>query len=83
MNFKARVRVMPQAEILDPQGKAVENALSQMGISQVSEVRIGKLVEFFVAADTEIQAREKVQNAAQNLLANLIMEEFTIELTEH
>lgn len=74
---------MPQAEILDPQGKAVENALSQMGISQVSEVRIGKLVEFFVAADTEIQAREKVQNAAQNLLANLIMEEFTIELTEH
>jgi phosphoribosylformylglycinamidine synthase len=80
MQFKARVNVMPQKEILDPQGKAVEQALKQLGLSQVEDVRIGKRIEFNVQANDQDSALAKVTEAGKSLLANLIMEDFEIEL---
>lgn len=82
MQFKVKVNVMPQKEILDPQGKAVEQAMKQLGFSQVENVRIGKRIEFILEATNKESAREKVNEAGKSLLANLIMEDFEIELEE-
>lgn len=73
---------MPQKEILDPQGKAVESALSHLGLSAVEEVRIGKNIEFNLQAPDKEKALELVNSAAEKLLANPIMEFFEIELSE-
>jgi phosphoribosylformylglycinamidine synthase len=80
MIFKANVTVMPQPEILDPQGKAVEQALHQIGIGSAQNVRIGKRIEFLIEADSEQLALEKVTEASKGLLANVILENFKVEL---
>lgn len=81
-SFTARVKVMPQKEILDPQGKAVESALGHLGLAAVDNVRIGKNIEFNLQADDKAKAMEMVHSAAEKLLANPIMEFFEIELSE-
>jgi phosphoribosylformylglycinamidine synthase len=80
MNFKAKVTVMPQLEILDPQGKAVEQALHQMGLGTIENVRIGKKIEFNIEADSKTDALEKINSASKSLLANMIMEDFSVEI---
>ena len=74
---------MPQREILDPQGKAVEIALAEMGLDKVNDVRIGKQIEFTIAAESAEIAHARVNQATMHLLANPIMEEFTIEVLEN
>ena len=81
MKFLAEINVMPQKEILDPQGKAVLIGLQNLGINQVDGVRIGKHITLTVDATSEAEANEVVTNACKKLLANLIMEEFEFTLT--
>lgn len=80
MKFIAQIDVMPKKEILDPQGKAVTGSMKNIGLSEITNVRVGKHISLEVNAATESEAREKVDNACKQLLANLIMEsyEFTI-----
>ncbi len=80
MKFLAEINVMPQKEILDPQGKAVGIGLQNLGIHQVADVRIGKHIELTLEANSEAEANEIVTKACQKLLANLIMEEFEFTL---
>jgi phosphoribosylformylglycinamidine synthase len=80
MKFLAEINVMPQKEILDPQGKAVLIGLQNLGINQVDGVRIGKHITLTVDAASEVEANEVVTNACKKLLANLIMEEFEFTL---
>lgn len=68
---------MPHKELLDPQGKAVVNNLKHLDLSGVTDVRIGRHVSMHLAADTEAEARQKVETACQNLLANMIMETYS------
>ncbi len=81
MKFLAEINVMPQKEILDPQGKAVLIGLQNLGINQAAGVRIGKHIKLSVDASSEAEANEVVTNACKKLLANLIMEEFEFTLT--
>ena len=81
MKFLAEINVMPQKEILDPQGKAVRIGLQNLGINQVADVRIGKHITLSLEASSEAEANEIVTNACKKLLANLIMEEFEYTLT--
>jgi len=81
MKFIAEINVMPQKEILDPQGKAVRIGLQNLNITQVSDVRIGKHITLQLDAATEAAANEIVTEACKKLLANLIMEEFEFTLT--
>jgi phosphoribosylformylglycinamidine synthase len=71
---------MPKKEILDPQGKAVSSSMKNLGLTTIQNVRIGKHISLEITADSEAQAKELVDQACKNLLANLIMEsyEFTI-----
>jgi phosphoribosylformylglycinamidine synthase len=81
MKFISEINVMPQKEILDPQGKAVRIGLQNLNITQVADVRIGKHITLQLEADSEAAANEIVTEACKKLLANLIMEEFEFTLT--
>jgi phosphoribosylformylglycinamidine synthase len=74
---RVAVDVMLKREILDPQGQAVERALPSLGFAGVSDVRIGKHVELTVSdGDGELAARQ----VAEALLANPVIEEFSVRL---
>ena len=74
---RVAVDVMLKREILDPQGKAVERALPSLGFAGVSDVRIGKHVELTVGDGYGEQAARQV---AEALLANPVIEEFSVRL---
>jgi len=80
MKFIANIDVMPQKEILDPQGKAVKLGLKNLGISQVEDIRVGKHISMELEAASEAEAKEKVELACSKLLANMIMEDFSYSL---
>lgn len=81
MIFTAEINVMPLKELLDPQGKAVNRGLSNLGLQHVQDVRIGKHITIKIEAEDEKQAEEKIQEACKKLLANPVMEYF--EFTVH
>ena len=81
MKFTAEIDVMPRPELLDPQGKAVLLGLKNLGLNDASSVRIGKHITLQLEAENEQVAREMVDNACKKLLANLIMEQYSYELT--
>jgi phosphoribosylformylglycinamidine synthase len=76
----ARVYVTPKRGILDPQGKAVQQALHVLGFAEVADVRVGKYVELRLR-DLEVAAAgERVQAMCQRLLANGVIEDFRVEI---
>lgn len=81
MKFKAEIDIMPLKELLDPQGKAVKLGLGNLGIGGVEDVRVGKHITLHIEADSEADAQEKVNTACKKLLANMIMEGFTFQLS--
>lgn len=81
MKFRADINVMPLKEILDPQGKAVTGSMKNLGLLEITNVRIGKHITLDIDAATKEEARQKVDEACKKLLANLIMESYEFELT--
>lgn len=82
MKFTAQINVMPLKALLDPQGKAVAHGLTNMGLREIENVRIGKHIVLEVDAANKDIAREKVDDACKNLLSNPIMESYQFELEE-
>jgi phosphoribosylformylglycinamidine synthase subunit PurS len=80
MKFTAEINIMPQKEILDPQGKAVKLGLHNLGIDNVADVRIGKHITLELEAESEAVAQTMVETACSKLLANLIMEDYAFSL---
>jgi phosphoribosylformylglycinamidine synthase len=78
MTYTVQVKVMPLKELLDPQGKAVMGGLSNLGIKEISDVRIGKNITLQVDAADEEAAKKLAEDAAKKLLANPVMEYFEI-----
>ena len=78
--LEARVRVMPRPEILDPQGKAVTASFARLGFDQVSDVRVGKSFDITLEAADENEAAELLKTMADKLLANSVVEDFTVEI---
>ncbi len=79
-DFRARVHVYPRLEILDPQGKAISEALARLGFEDVLDVRAGKAFEVGVRADNEVAARVRVEEMCTKLLANSVTEDFRVEI---
>jgi len=73
------VDVMLKPEILDPQGQAVAGALPRLGVTGVAAVRIGKRIEIDFAGEPDL---EQARQIADKLLANPVIEEFTIRVEE-
>ncbi len=80
--FLIRVLIEPKPELLDPQGQAVERAMQELGLRNISQTRVGKLVKFKLKAVSTSQAREKVSEIAQKLLANPVTERYSVEVEE-
>ena len=81
MNFVVEIKIMPLKELLDPQGKAVLGGLANLGIKSITDVRIGKHIQLNLEAESAEEAKSIAQEAAQKLLANPVMEEFTIAIS--
>lgn len=78
--FEAEVRVEIKPEILDPQGKAVEQALHHLGVTRASSVRVGKLIRFHLEAPNEAEAQKQVRQMCEQLLANPIIETYSVQI---
>jgi phosphoribosylformylglycinamidine synthase len=81
MNFLAEIKIMPLKELLDPQGKAVLGGLANLGIKNVEDVRIGKHIQLHVNADSAEEAKAIAEEASRKLLANQVMEDFTVSIS--
>ncbi len=81
MTFVAEIKVMPLKELLDPQGKAVMGGLSNLGLKNINDVRIGKHIQLHIEATSMEEAKSIADDAATRLLANPVMEEYTIEFS--
>ncbi|MEO0419714.1 MAG: phosphoribosylformylglycinamidine synthase subunit PurS [Pseudomonadota bacterium] len=77
--MKVRIFVRLKPGVLDPQGRAVHHSLEGMGFDGVEDVRIGRLIEMDVADRT---SPDTLKTMCEKLLANTVIEEFTIETAE-
>jgi phosphoribosylformylglycinamidine synthase len=77
---KIVVDVMLKPEILDPQGQAVANALPSLGFAPAAALRIGKHVELTLEAADETAALEQATKLAEVLLANPVIEDYSVRL---
>lgn len=78
--YKATISITLRPSILDPEGKTVQHALTNLGFDGVSEVRMGKQAEVWIEAESEEEARQVATEACEKLLANPVTENFDIEL---
>jgi phosphoribosylformylglycinamidine synthase PurS subunit len=76
MRFMVSVDVMPKKGISDPQGLTIERALPARGFEGITEVRVGKHIEFIVEAADERAASAVVVEACERLLSNPVIEDF-------
>jgi phosphoribosylformylglycinamidine synthase subunit PurS len=80
MTYTVQVKVMPLKDLLDPQGKAVMGGLQNLGLTNISDVRIGKHIDLQIEAESRDEALESARDAAKKLLANPVMEVFELTL---
>jgi phosphoribosylformylglycinamidine synthase subunit PurS len=82
MKYTAHINVMPLKELLDPQGKAVNSSLHNLGLTNLHNVRIGKHITLNVDAQNKEEAENLTREACKKLLANQVMEAFDFTLVE-
>jgi phosphoribosylformylglycinamidine synthase PurS subunit len=80
--MKVIVNVFLKAGVLDSQGKAVHHALESLHFNNVSNVRVGKQIIFKMDENDEKKAMEDVTKMCEELLANTVIEDYTIELVK-
>ena len=78
--MKAKVHITLKNGVLDPQGKAIEHALSALGFGGVDNVRQGKVIELDLSETDADKARGQVEEMCGKLLANTVIEDYAIEL---
>jgi phosphoribosylformylglycinamidine synthase subunit PurS len=78
--MKARVHVMLKDGVLDPQGEVVRHALGTLGFGGVQAVRQGKVIELDLAGSDTAAAEAEVRAMCERLLANTVIEKFSIEI---
>ena len=78
--MRARVHVTLKPGVLDPQGEAVRHALGALGFQGVGEVRVGKVIELELGDTDPGAARAQVGEMCEKLLANTVIEAYTVEL---
>jgi len=82
MSYRIQVRVMPRTGLLDPQGQAVEHALSALGFADAGGVRVGRAIQLEVAAASRADAEARARQMCDRLLANPVTEDYRLEVEE-
>jgi phosphoribosylformylglycinamidine synthase len=80
--MKAHVWVMPKRTVLDPQGQAIQHALSSLGFSDVREVRQGKFFVLDLDGTMRESVERQVERMAREILTNPVIEEFRYEIMD-
>jgi phosphoribosylformylglycinamidine synthase len=78
--YKATISITLRPSILDPEGKTVQHALTNLGYEEVTQVRMGKQAEVWIDAEDEDEARQVATETCEKLLANPVTENFEIQL---
>jgi len=81
--MKAHVHITLKKGVLDPQGKAIENALKTLGFDQVKNVRQGKFIEIELDEKDPTKAEKQVAQMSEKLLANTVIENYQIDIQEN
>lgn len=82
IQYAVQIRITPRPGILDPQGETIGRALETLGYDGVSDVRMGRLLSLQIEAPDEASARNSVSEMCERLIANPIIEDFTILIEE-
>jgi len=80
--MKAKVHVTLKQGVLDPQGKAVQHALAALGFDGVEGVRQGKFIELELSETDPAKAEAEVEDMCQKLLANMVIEDYRVDILE-
>ena len=78
--MKAKIVITPKKAVLDPQGKTVQKALTQMGYEGVGAVHVGKYLEIELAGGDKEAARHQIDEACHKILSNPVIEDYRFEL---
>ncbi len=78
--MKVRIHISLKNGVLDPQGKAIENSLTNLGFDKVKNVRQGKFIELDINEDDPLQAHKQVTDMCEKLLANTVIENYQVDL---
>ena len=81
--MEVKINISLKQGVLDPQGRAVENALNGLGYSEASNVRIGKQITLEIEAEDANRAQQRAARMCETLLANTVIEDYTIEFQTH
>ena len=76
--MKVQVIITLKKNVLDPQGKVIQQTLDDMGFNNIREVRQGKFFEIEIDEKDQKKAKEKVEDLSKKLLANLVIEDYKI-----
>jgi phosphoribosylformylglycinamidine synthase len=82
MSYRVHVRVMPRESLLDPQGQAVEHALTALGFGEAAGVRVGRAIELEVTAPSRAEAEARVRQMCDKLLANPVTEDYLLQVED-
>jgi phosphoribosylformylglycinamidine synthase len=80
--FKVKVEVRLKPVVLDPQGKSVLSALSNLGFEEVHDARVGKLIELRIRDGSAESVRNRVDEMCRKLLSNPVIEDFVVNIEE-
>jgi phosphoribosylformylglycinamidine synthase len=80
--MKARVHITLKNGVLDPQGRAIANALHSLGFDKVGDVRQGKFIEIDLQETDKAKAKSAVDQMCAKLLANTVIENYAVDLVE-
>jgi phosphoribosylformylglycinamidine synthase len=78
--MKAKIHITLKAGVLDPQGRAIAKALEHLGFDGIEDVRQGKYIEIDIAETDIAAARARVSAMCEKLLANLVIENYSVEI---
>ena len=76
----AKIHITLKKDVLDPQGKVIANSLSDLGFDGIQSVRQGKYIEIILDGDDKNAANTKLNQMCEKLLANLVIEDYSVEI---
>ena len=76
----ARIHITLKKDVLDPQGKVIANSLSNLGFVGIQSVRQGKYIEIMLDGNDKNSATSKLNEMCEKLLANLVIEDYSVEI---
>lgn len=78
--MNAKIYVTFKKGILDPQGKAIQNSLFDLGHKEIQDVRVGKIIEIKMNGKNKEEAEKKLKEMCEKLLANTVIEDYRFEI---